>query len=377
MPKAVVTGGAGFIGSHIADALVGKGWEVAVVDSMEPPSHTGKERPDYLPQEAGFHCLDCGDEKLVSEGVLEGADVVFHEAAYGGFAPQQEKYLLKNSVPTLRLVENCAKAGVKKIVVASSMAVYGEGAYECAEHGVFFPQERAAEALQAGEWEVRCPECGKPARAVATAESKPVSPALVYSITKYDQERLAFVLAKKHGLKVAALRYFLTYGPRQSLSNPYTGICSIFSSRILAGKPPVVFEDGLQTRDFACVGDVVKANLLVAQKSVADGKVYNVGTGTPTAIKDFAALLCKAYESKIRPLVTGWYRPGDVRHIFADNAELRKLGWKPEVGLEEGIAKYAEWVRTQNVAEYFSSVLGKMKADGTVKKSRAAVAGIE
>ena len=377
MPKAVVTGGAGFIGSHIAGALVDKRWEVAVVDSMEPPAHQSRTRPDYLPQEVGFHRLDCGDEKLVSEGVLEGADVVFHEAAYGGFAPQQEKYFHKNSLATLGLLEHCAKAGVKKIVVASSMAVYGEGAYECAEHGGFFPQERAAEALQDGKWEVMCPECKNPARGIETAESKPVNPALVYSITKYDQERLTFVLAKKHGLKVTALRYFLTYGPRQSLSNPYTGICSIFSSRILAGKQPVVFEDGLQTRDFVYVGDVAKANLLVGQKSAADGKVYNVGTGKATAIKDFASLLCKVYASRMEPLITGWYRPGDVRHIFADNAELRKLGWNPEISLEEGIGKYAEWIRTQNVAEYFSSVLGKMKADGTVRKSSSAVAGIE
>ncbi len=246
------------------------------------------------------------------------------------------------------------KHPVKKVISASSQAVYGEGKYSCPEHGVCRPLPRPVRQLERGEWELHCPVCGSEMSGLPIDESL-VNPLLPYAMSKYMNEILTLNLGRLYGVPTAALRYSLTYGPRQSIFNAYTGVCSIFSTRILSGKPPVIYEDGLQTRDFIFVEDVARANLLVAECDEADGRAFNVGTGIATTVIDFARTLAEVYERDVQPLLRGDFRPGDFRHLSTDAGQLEALGWKAQVPLEEGLRRYAEWIQTfSSVQEYFS-----------------------
>ncbi|MEK6867656.1 MAG: NAD-dependent epimerase/dehydratase family protein [Nanoarchaeota archaeon] len=352
----LVTGGAGLIGSHIVDHLLKEGHTVKILDALDKPTHLyGK--PSYIPQEAQFFHGDTRDEKLVTHALAD-VDIVFHQAAKGGIHAAASDYISTNSFATAQLFEiiHKHKFPVKKVITASSVAVYGEGLYICPTHGKIHPQNRTVEQLEKGHWEVSCPLCLTLLVPQQTPEETPVNPETPYSLSKYDQEKITILSGKKYGIPVAALRYFLTYGPRQSLTNPYTGLCSIFSTQILNNKNPTVYEDGKQTRDFIFVEDVAAANLFVMHNKKAEG-VFNVGTGVPTTIATFARTLCDLYNKPVSPNITAEFRPGDTRHIVADIHKLEQLGFTPKHTLKAGLKKYLDWIALQNnVQDYFSAM---------------------
>jgi dTDP-L-rhamnose 4-epimerase len=257
---------------------------------------------------------------------------------------------------------------IKKLIVASSMSIYGEGKYECSECGVLYPPLRSNEQLGRREWEMRCPSCDKIVKPVPTDENKPLQPTSIYAISKKDQEEMCLAIGRAYGLPTVALRYFNIYGPRQALSNPYTGVCAIFSSRIKNNNPPIIFEDGLQTRDFISVHDIVQANKLVMEKSKADYEMFNVGTGKPVSILDIARTLSKLYGKNIRPEIVNKYRSGDIRHCYADISKLRKLGFKPSVSFEDGMRELVEWGLTQEAEDRSDAAYQELKERGLVER---------
>jgi len=365
MTKALVTGGAGLIGSHLVDLLLKKDYEVRILDNLEPSIHL-EGKPDWIPKEAEFMQ---GDMRSIAdvERAVTGVDIVFHQAAYGGFAPELTKMTDVNACGTARIFEviRNKRLPVRKVVTASSQAVYGEGKYSCPACGPCFPDPRPVEQFERREWEMRCPACGGPTTGEPINEDAPTKLLGVYAISKYYEERLTLALGRDWGIPTAALRYSLTYGPRQSIFNPYSGICSIFSTRLLNGKPPVIYEDGNQTRDFLYVGDVARANLLVMESDAANGRVFNVGTGIGTRVIDFSRMLRDAYGVQVEPVTPGEFRVIDFRHLTADNSRIQALGWVPMVSVGEGVRHYADWIlRKKKPAEYFSEaeeVLKKMR----------------
>ena len=361
--KALVTGGAGLIGSHIVDLLLQKGYEVRILDNLEPCTHV-EGKPAWVPPDAEFIHGDVRSTDDI-ERALQGIDVIFHQAAYGGFAPELTKMTDVNACGTARIFEVIRTRGleIKKIVTASSQAVYGEGRYRCAVCGPCDPEPRSISQLEREEWEVKCPTCGAPVAGSPIPEEAHLRFTSLYSLTKYFEERLTLALGREWGIPAVALRYSLTYGPRQSLFNPYTGICSIFSTRLLNGLPPLIYEDGKQTRDFVFVGDVARANLLALEREDANYQVFNVGTGQATAVFDFAAMLRDAYGVKVDPTTQRQFRPMDCRHLVADNSRIKSLGWRPEVSVRQGVQRYAEWILSKpRPAEYFSKAEQTLKA---------------
>jgi dTDP-L-rhamnose 4-epimerase len=352
--KALVTGGAGLIGSHIVDLLLQKGHSVRILDNLSEPTHL-KGRPDWIPDAAEFILGDVRNRDNLDRA-LAGVDWVFHQAAYGGFTSDISYYFSNNALPTAELYEliRDRHPSVKKVITASSQAVYGEGKYYCPQHGPCYPEPRSIGQLKLGEWELKCPECGMFMQGVPIDEVH-VNPRLPYAMSKYWNEMIALNLGRLYDIPTVALRYSLTYGPRQSLFNPYTGICSIFSTRILTGKPPVVYEDGCQTRDFIFVEDVARANVLVAETEAADGLSFNVGTGVATTVHDFIDELSLVYRRDVPPTLRGDFRPGDFRHLIADASRLKSMGWFPQVTLIEGLQRYADWIKSfGSIEEYFT-----------------------
>jgi dTDP-L-rhamnose 4-epimerase len=341
---------------------------VRILDSLARPTHL-KGIPNWIPPEADFMLGDVRNREDLDQA-LQDVDWVFHQAADGGFTSAISHYFTNNSLPTAVLYELIRdKHAVRKVVVASSQAVLGEGRYACPEHGAFAPRPRPVEQLAVRDWEHHCPECGAAMPGIPNDESQ-VDPFLPYAMSKYWNEMLALNLGKLYQVPTVALRYSLTYGPRQSLFNPYTGICSIFSTRILTGKRPVVYEDGNQTRDFLFVEDVARANLLVAENDEAKYQAFNVGTGIGTSVLDFIACLAKVYGCEVKPELRGEFRPGDVRHLVTDASRLRALGWKPQVLLEEGLLRYAKWIQSYtSVEEYFSEAELLLKNTRVVMQS--------
>ena len=344
--KVLVTGGAGFIGSHLVDALVDAGHTVRAFDSFETQVH-GRSRPDYLNPRAEYVTGDVRDRDALRRALRE-IDVVFHEAAVVGVGQsmyQIERYVSTNVLGTATLLDVIVndKRPIKRLIVASSMSIYGEGQYRCSRCGPAAPSLRETVQLKAREWEVRCPACQRPAAPEPTAETKPPIPTSVYAVSKRDQEELCLCVGRSYQIPTVALRYFNVYGPRQSLSNPYTGVCAIFSARIKNRHRPIVFEDGHQTRDFVSVRDIVRANLLVMGDPRADYGVFNVGTGCATSIAEIARLLAKLYGVAVEPETTLKYRSGDIRHCYADITKLRALGFAPSGSLEDGLRELVAW----------------------------------
>lgn len=366
--KALITGGAGMIGSHIADLLLNQGHQVRVLDNLAKPTHLNG-RPAWISPDIEFIEGDVRNREELDKA-LQGVDWVFHQAADGGFTSAIGHYFTNNSLPTATMYELIRdRRPVSKVVVASSQAVYGEGKYSCPQHGPQYPPPRSIDQLRSGDWELRCPKCSQPMAGIPIDESH-VDPLLPYALSKYWNEMMALKLGKLYEIPTTALRYSLTFGPRQSLYNPYTGICSIFSTRILTGKPPVVYEDGLQTRDFIFVEDVARANLLVAEKQEADYQVYNVGTGAPTTVLDFIAALGRIYGRDVHPELRREFRAGDFRHLTSDSSRLRALGWEPRASLEEGLCRYAAWIESYgSVEEYFSTAERRLKKTQVVMQS--------
>lgn len=367
----LVTGGAGLIGSHIVDQLLKEGHTVRILDSLDKPTHI-QGKPSYIPEEAHFIHGDIRDEKTVT-AALADIDIVFHDAAKGGFHAPASEYLSSNSLATAQLFEiiHKNKFPIKKVITASSVAVYGEGLYSCPNHGEFHPSNRALSQLQKGEWELSCPHCNTVLEPLPTSEHTSVNPETPYSLSKYDQEKITLLAGKRYTIPVAALRYFLVYGPRQSLSNPYTGLCSIFSTQILNNKQPTVYEDGKQTRDFIFVEDVAAANLFVMHNKKADGSVFNVGSGQATTISGFAQTLIDLYGSSVTPNITNEFRLGDSRHLFADIRKLQSIGFEPRHTLTTGLKKYMDWIAQQNnVPDYFSQIQIELKQTQMVRQSQ-------
>ena len=347
----LVTGGAGFIGSHLVDALVERGHRVRVLDALVSQVH-GDEAPRYLNPAAEFIQGDVCDADLVRTA-LHDVDVVFHKAAEVGVGQSMYeivRYVRANDLGTAVLLEEMSRAGnrIHKLIVASSMSIYGEGAYECPKCGRVNPQLRSVEQLLAREWDFTCPACGAPLLPIPTAEDKPLFPTSVYAISKQDQEQFCLNVGRAYKIPTVALRYFNVYGPRQALSNPYTGVCAIFSGRLLNDQVPMIFEDGEQTRDFVHVSDIVQANLLALESDAADFGTFNIGTGRAISIRDIARMLANHLGKNIEPEIVGKYREGDIRHCVADISRARaQLGYEPRVTLEQGIPELIEWVKEQ------------------------------
>ncbi len=373
--RALVTGGAGLIGSHLVDLLLREGWSVRILDNLEPQTHP-LGRPAWVPGEADFRQADIRDRDAV-RSALEGVDVVFHLAAYGGYMPEIAKYVEVNSLGTARLLEiiRDERLPVEKVVVASSQVVYPEGAVLCSEHGRVFPGTRPLQQLARGEFVVTCPVCGVATSPALMPESAPLSSGTVYAITKLDQERLVLGWSDQTGIPAVALRYACTYGPRQSLFNPYTGVIAIFAARLLNGLPPVIYEDGEQERDFCFVEDVARANLVAATSDMLDGRAVNVGSGVGTAVIDLAQMIAGQLGVTCEPVLRGEFRPGEIRRLVADSSLMRSTGWRARVSIEDGIARYLDWVRQQgDVRDYFTAAEERLRRNGIVQQAKSLVA---
>jgi len=345
--KILVTGGAGFIGSFIVDKLIEDGHDVRIIDNLEPQVHQGGN-PDYLNEKAEFIRGDvCNYDGL--KKAVEDVEIIFHEAAMVGVGQSQyqpKRYVDVNTGGTANLLDILVNSehDVKKLIVASSMSIYGEGAYQCESCGEISPELRSDEQMSRHEWEVHCPACGKNLMPVPATEDKKLQSNSIYAITKKDQEEMCLNLGKTYGIPAVALRYFNVFGPRQSLSNPYTGVVAIFLSRIKNNNPPLIFEDGLQSRDFISVHDIVDANILAMNSNAADYDCFNVGTGRQITIMGIAEILAKLQNSDVKPRITGKFRKGDVRHCFADISKIRgRLGFSPGVEFEQGMKELMEW----------------------------------
>lgn len=368
----LVTGGAGFIGSHLVDALVERGHRVRVLDALVSQVHEENRRPEHLRAEAEFIHGDVCDRAVV-ERALEGIDAVYHEAAEVGVGQsmyQIERYVRANNLGTSVLLEAVIsrRERIRKLVVASSMSIYGEGAYTCPNCGISHPQLRPGAQLLARRWEVECQKCGAALAPAPTTEEKPLFPTSIYAITKQDQEQFCLVVGRAYDIPTVALRYFNVYGTRQALSNPYTGVCAIFSARLLNDQPPMIFEDGEQTRDFVHVSDIVQANLLALETDRADYQAVNVGTGRPTSIKQVTALLSEGLGKNLVPEIVGKYREGDIRHCVADISRARKLlGYEPKVTLESGIPELLAWVRGQRPTDQVAQATAELETRQLVR----------
>jgi dTDP-L-rhamnose 4-epimerase len=366
---ALVSGGAGLIGSHITDLLVRDGWRVRVLDNLEPNTHR-RGKPGWINPKAEFVEGDLRDRETIV-CALDNVDIVFHQAAFGGYMPEISKYVHVNSLGTAQMLEVIRerKLPVQKIVVASSQAVYSEGAGTCPKHGLVFPTVRPVEQLRSGDWQVHCPICGSTTKSAPTPENAPVGGETVYGLTKVDQEKLVLLWGKQVGIPTVALRYSCTYGPRQSIFNPYTGVIAIFCTRLLNNLPPVLYEDGQQTRDFSFVEDIARANLLAVETDMLDGLAVNVGSGEGTPIRRVAEILSQLLNIKIKPEARGEFRPGEMRHLTSDTTKIRAAGYKPQVALVDGIQRYIDWIQTQSdIRDYFSEAEQILKSKGIVHR---------
>jgi dTDP-L-rhamnose 4-epimerase len=350
--KVLVTGGAGFIGSHLVDALVEAGKDVRVLDCLDPQVHGENGEPKNIAGHiaAGrveFMKGDVCDPEAVRRS-MDGVSVVFHQAAAVGVGQSMYRivdYVRANTLGAAVMLESIIehKDQLERVVVASSMSIYGEGRYECAVHGEVFPEPRGNEQLAERKWEMLCPECGAVVRPKPTDEGKPINPTSIYAVTKRDHEEMFLSVGRAYDVPTVALRYFNVYGPRQSLNNPYTGVAAIFTSRLLNDKAPLVFEDGLQSRDFLHVSDIVQANMLAMSHDAAPGQVFNVGTGRSLSLMDMIAAL-RAQLGGPEPDVVYKFRKGDIRHCYADITRIRsRLGFEPKVRFEDGIDDLAAW----------------------------------
>lgn len=357
--KVLVTGGAGFIGSHTVDLLIEKGHQVRIFDKLEEQVH-GDSKPNYLNKKAEFMSGDILDKNQWSKA-LSGMDAVVHLAAMVGTAQsmyQPSRYLLANTVGTANMFEvilenQSVRSKIKKIVTASSKSIYGEGSYMCSDHGTTYPGSRPIPQLEKKDWEVRCPKCNKHMKPIGITEEKPVQNLLVYALSKYDTERMTLMFGDVLKIPSISFRYFNVYGPRQSLSNPYTGVAAIFLSRVKNNNPPIIYEDGKQSRDFIYVEDIARANVAALEEG-DHTDVYNLGAGEMVSVEQIARTLIKLNEKDIEPTMTNTYRPGDNRHDFADITKVKKqLGFRPKWSLKDGMEKLIEWSDTVEAVDKF------------------------
>jgi len=371
--RILVTGGAGFIGSHLVDALVERGHRVRVLDNLDPQVHGETAEPDAIAPhiaagDVEFVRADIRDANAVRTSLAD-IDAVSHQAAAVGVGQSMYRiadYVRANSAGTAVLLEAMVgrERPVEKLVVASSMSIYGEGQYVCPEHGTVYPSLRPESQLRDGDWEMHCPDCGAILEPEPTDEEKPLLPTSVYAVTKRDQEELCLSVGAAYGIPTVALRYFNTYGPRQSLNNPYTGVAAIFTSRLLNRRAPLVFEDGAQSRDFIHVSDIVRANVLALESDGADGRAVNVGTGRRLSLRDLVAALREKLGGP-EPEYVSRFRKGDIRHCYGDVTRARDLlGFQARVRFEDGIEDLAAWAAGREAVDRVEEARRELEAAG-------------
>jgi dTDP-L-rhamnose 4-epimerase len=369
--KILVTGGAGFIGSHTCDRLLELGHDVLVLDALTEPVHRNG-RPGYLSPRVDFYQGDTRNRDLLTN-LLRRVDAVYHFAAYQDYLPDFSRFSDVNVVSTALLYEIIVgeRLDLARVVVASSQSAMGEGLYLCPVDGEQVPDMRPEKALAAGQWDIPCPRCGGPLEMQVTPE-RISNPQNAYGMSKLSEEMVAINLGRRYGIPTAALRYSIVQGPRQSVYNAYSGACRIFCLSYLLGSPPTLYEDGGAIRDYVNVDDVVDANVLVLEDDRAAGRVFNVGGGQAVTTREFADVVMRHYGSDVPAVVTGEYRFGDTRHIFSDISALRALGWEPKRTPAESVAAYAEWLEDiDGLDGVLAEANTRMRALGVVRKAEA------
>jgi dTDP-L-rhamnose 4-epimerase len=366
--KILITGGAGFIGSHLTDELLEQGYAVRILDNLSEQVH-GKDclRPDYLNPEGELIVGDVRDPRAVKEA-LKGVDAVYHYAAMVGVGQSMyeiKEYTDVNNLGTAVLLEALSKNPVEKLVVASSMSIYGEGLYKDGNGAIQDACERSLDQLRKGKWEVYDKE-GQVLTPFPTPETKQPCLSSVYALSKYDQERLGLLIGKAYGIPTVALRFFNVFGTRQALSNPYTGVLAIFASRLLNNNPPLIFEDGYQKRDFVSVYDIARASRLALETPEAQDDVFNIGSGNAYTVIEIAEKMAKVLgKEEIGAEITGKYRVGDIRHCFSDISKAKEvLGYEPQVTLEEGLIELAEWLEGQTAVDKVAEMSKELASRG-------------
>lgn len=367
--RVLITGGMGFVGSFLADRLVADGHDVTLFDNLDPQVHPDGRCPEHWNRRATFVQGDVRDFEQFKAVLLEGYDVVFHYAAMVGIA--QSKYLVRdyvnvNTGGTANLLDVVAnhRAAVGRLVVAASMSSYGEGTYACPAHGVVRPARSEAQ-LAAGDWDLHCPRCGTVVVPVPISEEAFPNADSIYAITKLTQEQMVLHIGRAYGVPAVALRFFNVYGPRQSLSNPYTGVSAIFMSRLKSGKPPVVYEDGQQSRDFVSVHDVVEASVLAMTRVEADGQAFNIGSGRPLTVLGLARKLAACLDVPTEPQLPGTFRKGDVRHCVADISRAERiLGFRARVSIEDGLRELVDWSGRVSAIDRFEAAEAELEQKG-------------
>lgn len=368
--RTLVTGGAGFVGGHLVRELVARGDDVVVLDSLEEQVHGGVT-PE-LPAGVELIVGDVGDP-AAADRALKGVDRVVHLAAAVGVGQSMyeiARYTERNTMQTATFLERLVaqRPLPTRLVVASSMSIYGEGEYECPEHGRTAPPPRPEEQLLARQWELHCPTCGSVLEPVGTRETKPLIPTSIYAITKRDHEELCLVTGAAYGIPAVALRFFNVYGPEQALSNPYTGVAAIFASRLLNGAPPVIFEDGEQSRDFTHVSDIVQGIMLALESEAATGHAINLGTGRPSTVLQIAQALAAGLDVEVEPIRNGQYRAGDIRHCVADPQRARELlGFEAQTTLEDGMRGLLQWLVDQEAVDRVDDATHELASRGLAR----------
>jgi dTDP-L-rhamnose 4-epimerase len=365
--RVLITGGAGFIGSHLADDLLQHGYHVTVLDNLSPQVHTSNwQRPGYLNPQVRIINGDICDREIVHRACQE-ADAIYHFAACVGVGQSMyevARYTETNNLGTAILLETLIEHPVERLIVASSMSIYGEGLYCDGKGRPVEGVPRSLEQLKAGMWEV-CDRNGAELLPIPTPETKDPSLASVYALSKYDQERLCLIIGQAYQIPTVALRFFNVYGTRQALSNPYTGVLAIFASRLLNNKPPLVYEDGFQKRDFVNVRDVSQACRLALETPEAAYETFNVGSGNQYSVLEIADRMAEALGKSIQPQITGQYRMGDIRHCFADISKARRiLGYRPQVSLQDGMAELVGWLKEQVAVDRVDDANRELQARG-------------
>jgi dTDP-L-rhamnose 4-epimerase len=368
--RVLVTGGAGFIGSHTVDRLLVQGHDVTVLDALTPPVHRGGP-PAYLSPEVNFYEGDVRNRELMTN-LLRRADAVYHFAAYQDYLTDFARFSDVNVVSTALIYEIAVaeRLELARVVVASSQAAMGEGLYLCPEHGEQLPGMRSEEQLAVGDWDILCPACGGPLEMLATPE--PISnPQNAYGMSKFGQEMVAVNLGRRYSIPTVALRYSIVQGPRQSVYNAYSGACRIFCLSYMLDQAPVLYEDGQNVRDYVNIDDVVDANVLVLEDKTSEGKVFNVGGGRAVTTAEFAEITRRQYGSELPAIVTGEYRFGDTRHILSDVSALGDLGWKPQRTPVDSVKAYSEWLAGMpGLDGVLAEANARMRALGVVRRAK-------
>ena len=372
MSLVLVTGGAGFIGSHTVDHLLARGYDVRILDSLQPRVHP-LGPPDYIPPEAELVVGDVSDRTVLARA-LDGVDQVMHLAAYQDYLPDFSTFIHTNAESAALLFELivAGRLPVRKVVFASSQSVAGEGVYECELHGRVTPDLRTLSQLERGDWEVHCPACHRVMEPRLIPESC-ARPHTAYAISKYAIELLAASLGGRYGIPTACLRYTYVQGSRNSFFNAYSGICRIFAMRIRQGLAPICYEDGAQLRDYVNVADVARANVLAMEADRDDHPVYNVGGGRAVTVLQFARIILAACGSGIEPAVPGQFRVGDTRHTVSDIGAMRELGWEPAIPVEQSVREYLDWMsRFEGTADYLREAERVMGEQQVIRQAATA-----